>query len=311
MTHCLEYRNRLFSVRAIALAGVALLLPRAALPQTQPIETIIVTGTRTSDAASIAPSLAPLDAVQPTSLLSGDFIQKNLAPSTNYDEAVKFSPITFDVAPNGPGLAESQAISTRGFQDGQFNVTFDGIPWQDSNDFTHHSTSYFMAHDLGEITVDRGTGATIVDATFGGTLYILSKAPSAEMGFNPYISYGSFNTLLYGLEFDSGAMADTDGTRLFVDLQNLHSGGYLTNEAQDRQNIFFKLVQSLGNHTTLALVATVNEIATLGPNWGLSNDPTQQNYAGYNLDHITTDFEYLDLAPEFGAGWTLDAKVYT
>ena len=92
-------------------------------------------------------------------------------------------------APNGPGLAESQAISIRGFQDGQFNVTFDGIPWQDSNDFTHHSTSYFMAHDLD---ADHGRprsghGATIGDATFGGTLYILSKAPSEEMGINPYV----------------------------------------------------------------------------------------------------------------------------
>ncbi|MGO8711908.1 MAG: TonB-dependent receptor [Rhizomicrobium sp.] len=304
-----------------------MLLPAmSALAQTQPVETIVVTGQRGQDAAAIAPSLTPLDAVQPTSVISGDFIQKNFAPTTNYDEAIKFSPSTFDVAPNGPGLAESQATSIRGFQDGQFNVTFDGIPWQDSNDFTHHSTSYFMAHDLNGITVDRGpgTGATIGDATFGGTLYILSKAPSDEIGFNPYVSYGSFNTLLYGFEFDSGAIADTDGTRLMIDVENSHSDGYLTNEAQDRQNIFFKLVQPLGNHTTLALVATVNhihqnislgatqnEIDTLGPNWGLSKDPTQQNFYQYNLDHITTDFEYLDLASDFGSGWTLDTKLYT
>jgi iron complex outermembrane receptor protein len=317
---------RIARLRGILLTGAMAVLPLAAQAQTQPVETIVVTSTRASNAASIAPSIAPLDAVQPTSVISGDFIQKNFAPSTNYDEAIKFTPSTFDIAPNGPGLAESQAISIRGFQDGQFNVTFDGIPWQDSNDFTHHSTSYFMAHDLGQITVDRGpgTGATIGDATFGGTLYILSKAPSDEMGFNPYVSYGSFNTLLYGFEFDSGDIADTDGTRLFIDAENLHSDGYLTNEAQDRQNIFAKLVQPLGGHTTLAFVvavnhihqgislgATANEIATLGPNWGLSKDPTQQNYAGYNLDHITTDFEYMDLASEFGAGWTLDTKVYT
>jgi len=100
--------------------------------------------------------------------------------------------------------------------------------------------------------------------------------------------------------------------------------GYLTNEAQDRQNIFFKAVQPLGNNTTLALVAMVNhihqnislgatldQIQTLGPNWGLSNNPTQQNYYGYNLDHITTDFEYLDLSSSFGSGWELDSKVYT
>ncbi len=316
-----------FSVfRSVLLMGAAVLACAPAFAQTQPIETVVVTGERAQNAAAVAPTFAPLDAVEPTSMITGDFIQKNFAPSTNYDEAIKFVPSTFDIAPNGPGLAESQATSIRGFQDGQFNVTFDGIPWQDSNDFTHHSTSYFMAHDLNGITVDRGpgTGATIGDATFGGTLYILSKAPSDEMGINPYVSYGSFNTLLYGLEFDSGAIDDTDGTRMMIDAENLHSDGYLTNMSLDRQNIFFKLVQPLGAHTTLALVAAVNhinqgislgataaQIATFGPNWGLSNDPTNQNYFGYNYDRITTDFEYLDLASEFGAGWTFDTKLYT
>jgi iron complex outermembrane receptor protein len=317
-------RNSL--IRFLLSSSAILLAASPALAQTVPLETITVTGARGSDTAAIAPSVTPLDAVQPTSVISGDFIAKNFAPTTNYDEAIKFTPSTFDVAPNGPGLAESQALSIRGFQDGQFNVTFDGIPWQDSNDFTHHSTSYFMAHDLGQITVDRGPGtaATIGDATFGGTIYMLSKAPSEDMAINPYASYGSFNTALLGLQFDSGTINQTGGTRLSIDVEDAHSGGYLTNEAQDRQNIFAKLVQPLDSNTTLAFVlmvnhihqgislgATATEISTLGPNWGLSNDPTQQNFSGYNLDHITTDFEYMDLASTFGAGWTFDTKVYT
>jgi len=44
---------------------------------------------------------------------------------------------------------------------------------------------------------------------------------------------------------------------------------------------------------------------------GLIEQPAQQNYFGYNLDHITTDFEYMDLASTFGSGWELDTKVYT
>src|SRR5215472_15100261 len=119
--------------------------------------------------------MAPLDAVQPTSVISQDFIAKNMAGSTNYDEVIKFTPSTFDIAPNGPGLAESQAISIRGFQDGQFNVTFDGIPWQDSNDFTHHSTSYFVDHVLGAASLDLspGNASTIGNATFCCTVGIL------------------------------------------------------------------------------------------------------------------------------------------
>ncbi len=315
-------------IRAFAIIPLAsALMLSAAWGQTSPVETITVTGHLEADTAvAMAPSAAPLNAVQPTSVISQDFIAKNLPLSTNYDEAIKFTPSVYDTAVNGPGLAESQNISIRGFQDGQFNVTFDGIPIGDSNDFTHHTTSYFMAHDLGAISVDRGPGtaATIGEATFGGTVSILSKAPADRTTFNPYGSYGSFNTKNYGAEFDSGEIDETGGTRFVVDAQGLNSDGYLTNEGQNRKNLFLKVVQPLSASTTLAFVsmynfvhqnislgATASQIAAKGPNWGLSRDPTQQNYFGYNYDHITTDFEYLDLASDLGNGWNLDAKLYT
>jgi iron complex outermembrane receptor protein len=305
-----------------AVASCLMLVPGVAAAQTVPLETIVVNGRSESSAT---PGSTPLTAVQPTSIVSAEFIAKNLPASGNYDEAIKFSPSVFDTAPNGPGLAESQNISIRGFQDGQFNVTFDGIPWGDSNDFTHHTTSYFMAHDLGQITVDRGpgTGATIGNATFGGTVYILSKAPDEKFSVNPYASYGSFNTYNLGTEVDTGAL-NASGTRLMIDGEVLRSDGYLTNEAQKRQNLYAKLVQPLGPDLNLTLVSmynhihqnislgeTANQIATLGPRFGLSTDPTNQNYAGYNADFIKTDFEYADLGGKLGNGWSIDAKLYT
>jgi iron complex outermembrane receptor protein len=309
------------------LSGAMITLPAQVMAQTSPLETIIVTGTQgISPAVQEAPTIAPLDAVEPTSVISQDFIQKNLPPSTNYDEAIKFSPSVFDTAPNGPGLAESQNISIRGFQDGQFNVTFDGIPWGDSNDFTHHTTSYFMGHDLGEISVDRGPGtaATIGNATFGGTVGVLSKAPDAEQGVTPYLSYGSFNTVLYGAQLDSGVISQTGGTRVTLDAEGLSSDGYLTNMGQNRMNIFLKAVQPIGDDTTLTFVAMYNhihqgislgttaaEITQFGPNYALSRNPDSQNYYGYNFDRIATDFEYVDLASTFGDGWSFDGKLYT
>ena len=149
MTNFHTDKSCLISFGRLILLGTVLLAPASAYAQTVPIETIVVTAARTENtAAAAAPTLAPLDAVQPTSVISQDFLEKNFPLSGNYDEAIKFTPSVFDTAPNGPGLAESQNISIRGFQDGQFNVTFDGIPFQDANDFTHHSTSYFMAHAL-------------------------------------------------------------------------------------------------------------------------------------------------------------------
>ncbi|MDR5726752.1 MAG: TonB-dependent receptor [Terriglobia bacterium] len=301
--------------------------PEAVLAQTSPIETITVTAKAAQNPAlAAAPTSTPLDAIEPTSLISQDFIEHNLPETGNYDEAIKFSPSVFDTAPNGPGLAESQNITIRGFQDGQFNVTYDGIPWGDSNDFTHHTTSFFVSHALGGVGVDRGPGtaATIGNATFGGTVSILSKAPTDDSSFTPYVSYGSFNTLVYGGEINSGEIDSTGGTRILFNAEGLKSDGYLTNEKQDRQNLFLKIVQPLDSRTMLTLAASVNhvhqniglgataaQIAAFGPNWGLSKDPTAQNYYGYNYDRITTDFEYADLASEFGDGWSLDMKVYT
>ncbi|WP_206243482.1 TonB-dependent receptor [Novosphingobium terrae] len=278
-----------------------------------------------NDADSVTPGTTPLTAVQPTSVISADFIARNLPASGNYDEAIKFSPSVFDTAPNGPGLAESQNISIRGFQDGQFNVTFDGIPWGDSNDFTHHTTSYFMAHDLGQITVDRGPGtaATIGNATFGGTVYTLSKAPEDAFSVSPYASYGSFNTFDAGIELNTGKL-NSSGTRVFVDAETLRSDGYLTFEHQRRQNIYGKLVQPIGAdftftvvgmydhvHQNISLGTTQAEMAQYGRNYGLSNNPLIQNYYGYNADFINTNFEYGDLAGSWGDGWSVDSKIYS
>ena len=318
-TCSLRAAQLLLSVAMVALPGMA-------FAQTSPIETITVTGERSIMAAGEAPTVAPLDAIQPTSIISQDFISKNLPPSVNYDEAIKFTPSVFNTAPNGPGLAESQNISIRGFQDGQFNVTFDGIPWGDSNDFTHHTTSYFMAHDLGEVSVDRGPGtaSTIGNATFGGTVGVLSKAPDNQFGITPYASYGSFNTVNYGAQIDSGEIASTGGTRIMADGEGLWSDGYLTYMGQNRKNGYMKVVQPLDGDTTLTFVAMYNhihqyislgataaQIAEFGPNYALSNDPTNQNYKGYNYDQIATDFEYVDLQSAFGDGWSFDGKVYT
>lgn len=306
----------------IALASID-----TAEAQTSPTETIIVNGERTQEAATnVAPTSAPLDSIQPTSIISQDFIEKNVPLSANYDEAIKFAPSVFDTAPNGPGLAESQNISIRGFQDGQFNVTFDGIPIGDSNDFTHHTTSFFGSNVFGQISVDRGPGtaATIGNATFGGTVSILSKAPEDEMSIRPYFSYGSFNTQIYGGELNSGAIDKYNSTRVFLDAEGLSSDGYLTNEGQDRQNVFLKIVQPVGTSTTvtvaglynsvkqhISLGSTLAQIRQFGPNFGLSTDPTKQNFTGYNLDRIHTDFEYVDVQSRLGDGWSIDSKAYS
>ncbi len=285
-----------------------------------------VTGAGNPESAPYqAPTQGSLTATQPQSVISQHYIQENAPASANYTDIINIAPSVSDVDPNGPGMMESQGLSMRGFQDGQYNVTFDGIPWGDSNDFTHHSTSYFMPQDVGNIVVDRGPGSasTVGDATFGGTIAVSSKDPAAEAAITPYLTLGSFNTHLEGVQFDTGTLKSYDGASTFLDYKQLSTDGYLDYAHQRRKNFFMKLLKPVGDNTLLTfaamyqdlhqnvpLGATLAQIHQHGPTFALNNDPTSQAYYGYNYDNITTDFAYLGVNSQAGA-WKVDNKVYT
>lgn len=272
-----------------------------------------------------APTQSSLIATQPQSVINQHYIQENAAPSANYSDIANIAPSVQSIDPNGPGLMETQGLSMRGFQNGEYNVTFDGIPWGDSNDFTQHSTSYFMAQDTGNIVVDRGPGdaSNIGNATFGGTIAASSKDIKTEAGVTPYASFGSFNTRLFGAEMDTGVMQNSGDASAFIDYKNLTSDGYLTYAGQRRQNLFFKYARPLSDNTVLTFVTMQNKLhqnvalgTTLanmqlyGKNFGLNNDPASQDYYGYNYDNITADFEYLGLKSQQG-DLSVDNKLYT
>lgn len=307
---------------AFGLAGAC--LGQGALAQSS-VGTVTVTAP-TQSAPYEAATTVPLEAIQPTSVLSAHFIQNNIAPSSNYDDIARISPSVSSVGPNGPGLMENQSLTIRGFQDGQFNVTLDGIFWGDSNDFTHHSTSYFTSHDLGAVVVDRGPGtaSTLGNATFGGTVAMQTKDPLNTQTEEAYGSIGSFGSYLGGGEFDTGAIAALNGAKAIVDVSHLQSDGALTNMGINRTNVFTKVVAPVTANTTVTFVgmynqlhqnvglgATAAEYATLGYNYGLNNNPSSQAYTGYNFDEIHTDMEYVNVDSNLGDGWTFSDKVYT
>ncbi len=174
--------------------------------------------------------------------------------------------------------------------------------------------------------VDRGpgTGATVGDATFGGTLSLTSKDPLSVPTATAYGSYGSFDTYQAGLEYDTGAIASANGASGFFDAQHDGSDGYLTNSDGRRNNFFGKLVIPLNSNTVLTFVgmdnhtvqntpqgATIQEISEFGPNFGLTNNPASQAFEGYNINTYSTDFEYAGITTTLPFGITLDNKVYT
>ncbi|WP_318248141.1 TonB-dependent receptor [Komagataeibacter rhaeticus] len=289
-------------------------------------EEMLVKADRIQSATYQSPTNTPLTATQPTFVMSKHYIENNLPATANYDTVAAIAPSVMSISPNGPGLSESANLVMRGFSDGQYDVTFDGIPIAQTNDNTHHSTSYYAAHDLGQVEVDAGPGdaTTVGFATFGGRIGINSKDPKKKMGAEAYASAGSWNTYNYGAEFDTGEIKGTHGGRLFADVEGTTSGGYVNYAAQRRSNYMIKYIQPLGEHTTLTVSGMYNhidqhappgatraQIAKYGSSFGLSNDPTNQNYEGYNRDAVQTDLEYIGINSDLGSGWTIEDKAYT
>ncbi|MEJ5143007.1 TonB-dependent receptor [Gluconobacter albidus] len=274
-------------------------------------------------AARIAPATVPLDITEPTSKIQSGFLSNNIIPLASIDDIIRFQPSVYSQNPNGPGMGKAEAMSLRGFQDGQYNMTFDGIPFGDATDLHHTTSSLFISHFLGEAQIDRGpgTGSTIGNATFGGTMGFTSKTPPAKRGVSLYGTYGSFNTRAGGIEFDSGK---TRFGRAFLDMQHEETNGYLTNSAERRSNLMFKDVIDLAPETTLTFEATYNkewqfttqgatlaEYAKYGKNYGLCNDPAAQCYYGYNPSTYTSDFDYVSLKSRLASWLTMENQLYT
>ncbi|WP_243041196.1 TonB-dependent receptor domain-containing protein [Dyella sedimenti] len=270
---------------------------------------------------TLAPSAAPLDATQPTSVIDERFIRDGLRFNANFDDIIKYAPSVTVTSPEGPGLGKNESISIRGFQDGQFNITFDGIPFGDASDLHHTTSAYFNNHVLGQAEIDRGPGggATIGNATFGGTVALRSRDPSDVSGITPYVTAGSWNTFAGGVNVDEKLGSST---RLFADLSKESSDTFLKGTDDKREHVFIKTITDLGAQTQLTFVtsynqehqntvqgATKDEIAQFGWRYGLTDDPTLQSYTGYNKAAYYSSFTYVGITSRLG-DWDLDNKVY-
>src|SRR5262249_57378926 len=103
------------------------------------------------------------------SLISAEYIQNYTSPISDYSQVLQMAPGTFSVSANGPGLGDTKTFF-RGFKDGQYSMTYDGIPFNDTNDPTHHSWAFFPAQTIGSTVFERspGSAASVGPSTYGG-----------------------------------------------------------------------------------------------------------------------------------------------
>jgi iron complex outermembrane receptor protein len=281
-----------------------------------------------STAAAYAPMDALLDATSARTEISSAFIQNFTSPIADFSEIIQQAPGAFSVNSNGVGLGDSKTFF-RGFSDGSYDITFDGIPFNDTNDPSHHSWAFFPSPWIGGVDFDRSPGdaTTIGPAPYGGSINLLSRELSPDTNIRASVSYGSFNTMLVDGQYDSGNFGGASKrNNVFIDLHRLTSDGYQTYNAQQRIGGSLKYQLRLSDKSTLtgfagvlmldtntpdAKTPTRGSIAQFGRNYLLNNDPTSALYTGYNNYHVPTDFEYAAYRSDFGEGWTVDARPYT
>ncbi len=314
----------------------ALICGSAAWAQTPPAEVQVVRLEElevTADAVSAltqAPTDSKLEALQPQSAIGINYIANNMAPTADYATIASLTPSVVNVETNGPGLSEAKHTTIRGIDDGGYNVTYDGIPFGDYNTFTHHTTSYFPAKLIGQVVVDRGPGtaSTIGNATFGGTMALLSKDPRSEGGFIPTFSLGSYGTVLQHYEGNTGLLESLNNASVIASFQHMKTDGFRSNADMARDTYYLKYLQPIGKNTVITLNGSYNKISfgnpgtvtqaqinTFGRDFGLKDDTTANKLdvlnRKYNYQDKTADFEYIGVTSDLGGGWKVDNKLYT
>ena len=203
----------------------------------------------------------------------------------------------------------------RGFPDGSYNVTYDGIAFGDTNNPTHHPNDYFPVSEIGAAVVDRGPGAAgdLGQANYGGAIHYFSPTVSDTPTALQKVTYGSFNTVDSVTTLQSGDISQLGGGKLWADFDERASDTELTNSGGYAYNQSLKFVLPADGDKFLltAFVThawsrynfpdsngpgeTLQQIQAYGEDFQLTSTPNEEHYTGYNYERKQTWFTYLDL----------------
>ncbi len=277
-------------------------------------------------AAKNALSQSSLDARSAQSEISDEFIRNFTSPVADYSQILQMAPGMFSYSPNGPGLGDTKT-SMRGLTDSNAVISFDGIPFNDTNGVSHHSWVFFPSQFVGGAVIDRspGSAATIGQATFAGSINLLSRNLEPAKRTSVEGSYGTWNTSLVGIEHETGQFGADGASNLLFNVHEMKSDGYETFNKQKRDALSLKYQYAVSADTAVTAFASylnlksntpaVKGVSRANVNLGnydllLSGVPNTPAYYGYNFYDVSTDFNYLGVSSNLGNGWKLEDKVY-
>jgi iron complex outermembrane receptor protein len=331
-------RRDLFNARLMAGASLGLIGlmtagavhaqgdDRTAAPE---VSAIVVTAPK-GRAADVAPVKSSLLATEPQAIISRKNIEE-LAPRVgDYTTTAILAPsMTSSPNPNGPGSTDGAKLSMRGFKDGEFNVTYDGIAWGDANGPSHHANSFFPSSTIGGVVIDRGPGdaTELGQANFGGQVNLFSLPFEDKLGVRQTATYASFNTWQSVTTLATGPIKPLHDANFVFNYMTYGTDGYLTYSPSRGENVFLKATLPVTDHFKVTglytwnsdsyhqgdsnAVASVAQTSVYGKRFALSNDPSLETYTDYNVTNKTTDFAYIRLDGDFGHGLTAQNTTYT
>jgi iron complex outermembrane receptor protein len=314
-------------VAAGASAQFSVSLPVASVAE----EVMVEADATPSLATQLAPVKALLDMASPRSEITSQYIRQFTSPVTDFADILQAAPGVVSYSTNGIGNGQAKNWF-RGFADGSFTMTWDGVPFQDSNDPTHHSWAYVPAPAISYVDFDRspGTASDVGPTNFAGSVHMFSPKMGNAMTIKGSESYGSFNTNEYLGEFNSGSFWKSKAN-LWFEGHHMTSDGYQTFNDQQRTAGTLKFNYKFSDKTNLTLVGTSVIVDSNTPD----SDPTRQQIADHGLNyimdgnkynpdgtlnsmyyknytyHVPTNFEVITFTKEFGPNWKLETKPYT
>ncbi len=294
------------------------------------------------DNSSIAVQLAPvkalLDAGSARTEITSQYVREFTSPVTDFADIIQAAPGTVSYTTNGIGNGQAK-IFFRGFVDDDYTMTWDGVPFNDSNDPSHHSWAYVPSPAIGYVDFDRspGTASDIGPSNFGGSIHFFSPELGPERWIRGAVSYGSWNTYQVLGEFNSGLFGGKNPKANFwLEGHYQSSDGYETNSPKQDVAATAKFNYKFSDRTNLTVIGT-NIIVDAFTN----NDPTRRQYLHhgdnylydstqfnttyastskyyydpqfwrFSVYHVPTFFDVITFNHDFGKGWKLDTKSYT
>ena len=219
---------------------------------------IVVTGTRVN---AETPITASVHTTEPQAIVSRSIIENSVPPTADFSDVILLTPGASGTSNgNGPGLSESKTV-LRGFQDGFFNVTYDGVPFGDSNNPTHHSTAYFPTGTYERIIVDRGPGGAtdLGQSSFGGNIHLISRELSDEAGADIQGVYGSYQTYLGRVTLQSGSIEKLGGLKIIAIGEYKDTKGALSASPAWFVNGFIKAELPVGDKAKFSILSSYNQ----------------------------------------------------